>query len=107
MNNPIQHLHLTPLDLLAEGFHTRLNREALAHAPIVYIVHNNGYAGTTPLPLAFANPCLVDLAPAFRLRGARITPPQLPALLQRADALCATGHGPFFIELLEEAAPHE
>ena len=91
---------LTPADLLAEGFHARLNRLALAHAPVILLVRNDGFAGETPLPLAFANPCLVDLAPAFRIRGARIRPETLEATLARAREVCAAGHGPFLVELM-------
>ncbi len=94
-------LDLTPGDLLAEGFFLKLNQAALAHAPTIYLIHNNGEANGIPLPMAFANPCLVDLAPAFRLRGARIRPVALEATLQRAQEVCASGHGPFLIELLE------
>ena len=82
----------------------RLNQAALAHEPTIFLIHNRGYAGDIPLPRAFANPCLVDLAPAFRIRGARIRPADLPSLLQRAEAVCAEGHGPFLIELLEESS---
>lgn len=104
MNNGVRQLHLTPQALLAEGFHQQLNAHALAHAPIIYIVHNHGMAGKVPLPLAFANPCLVDLAPAYRLRGARITLEQYENVLKRAEQLCAVGHGPFLIELLLETS---
>lgn len=102
MNNAVEEIHLTPKDLLTEGFHCQLNQDALAHAPKIYIIHNNGYAGDVPLPMAFANPCLVDLAPAYRLRGARISHDQYDTVLARAQTLCATGHGPFLIELLLE-----
>lgn len=61
-------------------------------------------AGEVPLPMAFANPCLVDLAPAYRLRGARITIDQYAGVLIRAEKLCAEGHGPFFIELILETS---
>ncbi len=91
---------LTPLQLLEAGFHTRLNQSALAHAPIVYVIKNNGFAGDIPLPLAFANPCLVDLAPAYRLRGARVEQEAYAATLAHAKALCAEGHGPFILEVL-------
>jgi TPP-dependent pyruvate/acetoin dehydrogenase alpha subunit len=94
--------HLTPEALLWEGFFAELNRMALAHEPTILVIHNNGFAGDKPLPMAFANPCLVDLAPAFRIRGARIRPEALTATLDRAHQVCATGHGPFLIELLEE-----
>lgn len=97
--------HLTPKDLLSEGFFLRLNAAALAHEATIFLIHNNGFAGETPLPLAFANPCLIDLAPAFRIRGARIVPEQLTATLERAEAVCAAGHGPFLIEVIEENAP--
>lgn len=100
----MRQLHLTPRALLVKGFHQQLNADALAHAPIVYIVHNQGTAGGVPLPMAFANPCLVDLAPAYRLRGARITREQYADVLVRAEKLCAEGHGPFFIELLLETS---
>lgn len=96
---------LTPEDLLKEGFFLQLNQAALAHAATIYLIHNRGYAGDKPLPMAFANPCLIDLAPAFRLRGARIRPPQLEATLVTAKRCCAEGHGPFLIELLEETTP--
>ena len=106
MNNTTVNLcHLHPEDLLKEGFFLRLNQAALAHEPTIFLIHNTGYAGQTPLPMAFANPCLVDLAPAFRIRGARIRVAELPTLLQRAEAVCAEGHGPFLIELLEESTP--
>lgn len=97
---------LSPGDLLEPGFFPRLNAAALAHEPCVYIVRNDGFARGVPLPLAFANPCLVDLAPAFRLRGARVhSEAELAALLPRARALCARGHGPFWIEVLVASAP--
>lgn len=97
---------LNPGDLLAEGFFLRLNAEALAHAPVIYLVHNRGEANGVPLPMAFANPCLVDLAPAFRLRGARVRTAALEATLTRAREVCASGHGPFLIEhLVEEETP--
>ena len=103
LNNPAVTLcHLQPADLLEEGFFLRLNRAALAHEAMIFLIHNTGYAGETPLPLAFANPCLVDLAPAFRIRGARIRPDALSQTLARANEVCAGGHGPFLIELLEE-----
>ncbi len=95
---------LRPADLLAEGFHARLNADALAHAPVIYLVHNDGMAGEVPLPMAFANPCLVDLAPAFRVRGARVRSVALEATLARAREVCRSGHGPFFIEHLVEEA---
>lgn len=98
---------LTPGDLLAEGFHAQLNRDALAHAPIIYLVRNEGHANGVPLPMAFANPCLVDLAPAFRLRGARVVEAALEATLARAKQCCAEGHGPFFIECLVGDAPQK
>lgn len=93
-------LELTPGDLLAEGFHARLNADALRHAPVVYLVRNAGEANGVPLPMAFANPCLVDLAPAYRIRGARVCEAALEAALARAKACCAEGKGPFFIECL-------
>ncbi len=93
-------LELTPGDLLAEGFHARLNADALRHAPVVYLVRNAGEANGVPLPMAFANPCLVDLAPAFRIRGARVRERALEAALARARECCAQGHGPFLIECL-------
>ena len=102
MSEPVEIVELRPADLLAEGFHARLNAAALAHAPKVLLIRNNGYAGETPLPLAFANPCLVDLAPCFRIRGARVRPEALGAALSRAREVCAAGHGPFLIELLED-----
>jgi TPP-dependent pyruvate/acetoin dehydrogenase alpha subunit len=103
LNNPVQHLHITPAHLLREGFHRQLNIDALQHAPKIYIIHNQGHAAGVPLPLAFANPCLIDLAPAYRLRGARITSEeQLQAVLPRAEGLCAAHHGPFIIEYLLE-----
>ncbi len=97
-------LELTPADLLAVGFHARLNADALAHAPVIYLVHNDGMAGSVPLPMAFANPCLVDLAPAFRIRGARVKTAALEATLSRAQEVCASGHGPFLIEHLVDDA---
>lgn len=101
----IEQRDLTPGDLLAEGFFLRLNAEALAHAPVIYLIHNTGEANGVPLPLAFANPCLVDLAPAFRLRGARVRTEALEATLARAREVCASGHGPFLIEhLIDEGA---
>jgi TPP-dependent pyruvate/acetoin dehydrogenase alpha subunit len=99
--------HLTLEALLWEGFFPELNRLALAHEPVILVIHNNGYVGEKALPLVFANPCLVDLAPAFRIRGARIRAEALAATLERARQVCATGHGPFLIELLEENATHE
>lgn len=103
MSNPaVTTCHLTPEALLQGEFFVRLNQAALAHEPTIFILHNNGYAGQTPLPLALANPCLVDLAPAFRIRGARIRTDALSSTLERATAVCASGHGPFLIELLEE-----
>ena len=89
---------LRPADLLREGFHARLNREALDHTPVVYLIRNDGYADGVPLPLAFANPCLIDLAPAYRLRGARATAETLDAVLNAAKASCLAGHGPFILE---------
>ncbi|MBQ9693174.1 MAG: hypothetical protein IJV69_00240 [Kiritimatiellae bacterium] len=103
-NTAVTILHLAPEDLLKEGFFLQLNLAALAHQATIFVIHNTGYAGKKPLPMAFANPCLVDLAPAFRIRGARIRPTDYPALLERATAVCASGHGPFLIELLEESA---
>ena len=103
MNEDVEIVELSPGDLLAEGFHARLNRAALNHAPQVFLIRNDGFADGVPLPLAFANPCLVDLAPCYRIRGARVRPEALGATLARARALCAAGHGPFLIELL--AAP--
>ncbi len=100
-------IHLEPGDLLAEGFFFRLNRAALEHAPIIYLIRNTGEANGVPLPMAFANPCLIDLAPAFRIRGARVHASTLEATLQRAHDVCERGHGPFLIELLtteEEAS---
>lgn len=91
---------LTPGDLLAEGFFLRLNADALRHAPVIYLVRNAGEANGVPLPMAFANPCLVDLAPAFRIRGARIRSEALEATLERARECCAQGKGPFLIECL-------
>lgn len=93
-------MELSPGDLLAEGFLLELNRAALRHDPTVYLIRNDGFANGVPLPMAFANPCLVDLAPAFRIRGARSEAAALPQLLERARAVCAAGHGPFLIELL-------
>ncbi len=104
MNSSVVVRELSPADLLAEGFHARLNADALAHAPVIYLVHNAGMAGEVPLPMAFANPCLVDLAPAFRIRGARVGTTALEATLARAREVCATGHGPFLIEHLVEEA---
>lgn len=92
---------LRPGDVLAEGFFRRLNALALAHAPRVLVIRNDGFADGVPLPLALANPCLVDLAPCFRIRGARVRPPAFAAALARAREVCAAGHGPFLIELLE------
>ncbi len=100
MNEDVEIVELSPGDLLAEGFHARLNRAALNHAPLVFLIRNDGFADGVPLPLAFANPCLVDLAPCYRIRGARVRPESLEATLARARALCAAGHGPFLIELL-------
>ena len=96
---------LVPGDLLKDGFHVRLNREALAHAPVIYLIRNEGFADGVPLPLAFANPCLVDLAPAYRLRGARIRgEAALETALARAAACCVAGHGPVLLEWLPEEA---
>ncbi len=101
MNKPaVTLLELTPGDLLAEGFHARLNRDALCHAPVIYLVRNAGEAHGIPLPMAFANPCLVDLAPAFRIRGARVCEAELEAMLARARLCCEEGKGPFLIECL-------
>ena len=100
MNDPVTVVELTPADLLAEGFHARLNRAALDHAPHILLVRNDGFADGVPLPLTFANPCLVDLAPCYRIRGARIRPEALETTLARAREVCAAGHGPFLIELL-------
>jgi len=94
---------LLPGDLLREGFFLRLNADALRRAPVVYLVRNTGEADGVPLPLAFANPCLVDLAPAFRIRGARTTESALPGVLAQAKRLCAEGRGPFLIECLPDA----
>ncbi len=107
MSKPaITQVNLTPGDLLEAGFFRRLNADALRHAPIIYVVQNNGYAGDVPLPMAFANPCLVDLAPAFRIRGARVPAHELETTLERARLACEAGHGPFFIEcLMEQSAP--
>lgn len=96
---------LRPADLLREGFHARLNREALGHVPVVYLIRNGGHADGVPLPLAFANPCLVDLAPAYRLRGARATAETLDAVLRAAKASCRAGHGPFILEYLSPEHP--
>lgn len=100
MNNAVTIVELTPGDLLQEGFLLGLNAAALRHDATIYLIRNDGYANGVPLPMAFANPCLVDLAPAFRLRGARIEAAQLPGMLERARAVCSSGHGPFLIELL-------
>ncbi|MEG1788355.1 MAG: thiamine pyrophosphate-dependent enzyme [Kiritimatiellia bacterium] len=93
-------LRLSPGDLLAEGFHARLNADALAHAPVIYLVCNNGKANGEPLPMKFANPCLIDLAPAYRIRGMRIETVTADAALETARCICAKGQGPFFIEWL-------
>lgn len=100
MNNAVTIVELTPGDLLQEGFLLGLNVAALRHEATIYLIRNDGYANGVPLPMAFANPCLVDLAPAFRLRGARIEAAQLPRMLERAREVCLAGHGPFLIELL-------
>lgn len=100
MNNVVSIVELTPGDLLTDGFFLQLNAAALRHDATIYLIRNDGYANGLPLPMAFANPCLVDLAPAFRLRGARIEAAQLPTVLARAQEVCASGHGPFLIELL-------
>lgn len=101
-NAAVTLLELTPGDLLSDGFLLQLNAAALRHDPIIYLIRNDGYANGVPLPMAFANPCLVDLAPAFRLRGARIEAAELPAVLEHARTLCAAGRGPFLIELLTD-----
>lgn len=98
---------LTPGDLLAPGFFGRLNAAALAHEPTVFVVHNVGFANGIPLPMAFANPCLVDWAPALRLRGARVHAEEFAGVLARARAVCADGHGPFWVELLEDGISEE
>ncbi len=103
----VEVLELTPGDLLREGFHVQLNADALNHAPRVYLIKNNGFADGVALPLAFANPCLVDLAPAYRLRGARVNFAQLDVTLARAKELCAEGHGPFILECLIRERAHE
>ena len=98
-------VHLAPGALLEPGFFVRLNGSALAHEAVVYVVHNDGYADGVPLPLAFANPCLADLAPAFRLRGARVWGAEaLAEAIARAKGVCAAGHGPVWIEAMEGAA---
>ena len=48
MSDAVEIVELRPADLLAEGFHARLNAAALAHAPKVLLVRNDGYAGETP-----------------------------------------------------------
>lgn len=100
MSETVEIVELSPGDLLAEGFHVRLNRAALDHAAQIFLIRNDGFAGGVPLPLAFANPCLVDLAPCYRIRGARVRPEALESTLARAREVCAAGHGPFLIELL-------
>lgn len=107
MAEAVRVVALAPGELLEAGFFARLNAAALAHEPTVYVVYNDGFANGVPLPLAFANPCLVDVAPAFRLRGARVTgEAALAAAIARAREVCAAGHGPFWIEALA-CAPAE
>ena len=93
-------VQLVPGDLLEPGFFLRLNQAALAHARQVFLIRNNGFAGDVPAPLAFANPCFVDLAPAFRIRGARVREEEEARTLDLARKVCASGHGPFLLEVL-------
>lgn len=95
-------VQLVPADLLEPGFFLRLNQAALEHAPQVFVIRNNGFAGEVPVPLAFANPCFVDLAPAFRIRGARVREDEEARTLELALEVCASGHGPFLLEVLGE-----
>jgi len=88
----------------SEGdFHEALNFAAVLHAPVVFLVQNNGYAISVPLTQQSAAPSLAHKAVGYGIPGRLVDgndAPAMHAVLTEAVENARTGGGPTLIEAL-------
>lgn len=97
------------LALLGDGgtsegdFHEALNFAAVLHAPVVFLVQNNGYAISVPLTQQSAAPSLAHKAVGYGMPGRLVDgndAPALHAVLTEAIERARNGGGPTLVEAL-------
>lgn len=86
----------------SEGdFHEALNFAAVFHAPVVFLVQNNGYAISVPLSRQTAAPSLAHKGAGYGIRGERVDgndPLAVLAVLTDAVESARAGGGPVLVE---------
>ncbi|TDC51480.1 pyruvate dehydrogenase (acetyl-transferring) E1 component subunit alpha [Jiangella ureilytica] len=86
----------------SEGdFHEALNFAAVFHAPVVFLVQNNGYAISVPLSRQTAAPSLAHKGAGYGVRGERVDgndPLAVLAVLTEAVESARAGGGPVLVE---------
>lgn len=97
------------LALLGDGgtsegdFHEALNFAAVLHAPVVFLVQNNGYAISVPLTQQSAAPSLAHKAVGYGIPGRLVDgndAPAMHAVVSEAIENARNGGGPTLIEAL-------
>ncbi|MDH6127597.1 pyruvate dehydrogenase (acetyl-transferring) E1 component subunit alpha [Kitasatospora sp. GP82] len=97
------------LALLGDGgtsegdFHEALNFAAVLHAPVVFLVQNNGYAISVPLTQQSAAPTLAHKAVGYGMPGRLVDgndAPAVHAVLTEAVERARSGGGPTLVEAL-------
>ncbi|GJF29409.1 pyruvate dehydrogenase E1 component subunit alpha [Kitasatospora sp. NE20-6] len=100
---------LVALALLGDGgtsegdFHEALNFAAVLHAPVVFLVQNNGYAISVPLTRQSAAPTLAHKAVGYGIPGRLVDgndAPAVHAVLTEAFDRARSGGGPTLVEAL-------
>ena len=100
---------LVALALLGDGgtsegdFHEALNFAAVLHAPVVFLVQNNGYAISVPLTRQSAAPTLAHKAVGYGVPGRLVDgndAPAVHAVLTEAFDRARAGGGPTLVEAL-------
>lgn len=88
----------------SEGdFHEALNFAAVFHAPVVFVIQNNGYAISVPLAKQTHAPALAYKGVGYGVRSEWVDgndPMAVLAVLQTAVAHGRAGNGPFLVEAL-------
>lgn len=86
----------------SEGdFHEALNFAAVFHAPVVFLVQNNGYAISVPLSRQTAAPSLAHKGVGYGVRSERVDgndPVAMLAVLTDAVESARAGGGPVLVE---------